>query len=91
MSTVCLQCNTGCGMRVKLLNGVAAGAEGGTHSHARRALALGATVAELEHVALLAITTLGFPRAMAGLAWIRDVTEAGGKSDATHQGGAPTA
>jgi hypothetical protein len=28
-------------------------------------------------VALLAITTLGFARAMAGLAWIRDVTRLG--------------
>ena len=61
---------------VKLALSIAAGAEGGAHSHARRALAAGATAAELEHLALLAITTLGFPRAMTGLAWIRDVTSA---------------
>jgi AhpD family alkylhydroperoxidase len=61
---------------VKLGMSIAAGAEGGAHSHTRRALAAGATREELWHVALLAITTLGFPRAMTGLAWIRDVTEA---------------
>lgn len=64
---------------VKLGMSIAAGAEGGSHSHARRALEAGATREELWQVALLGITTLGFPRAMAGLAWIRDVTEAGGR------------
>ncbi|MBW3624746.1 MAG: carboxymuconolactone decarboxylase family protein [Armatimonadetes bacterium] len=56
--------------------GIALGArsEGAVHSHARRALAAGASPEELEHVALLAITTLGFPQAMAGLSWITDVT-----------------
>jgi hypothetical protein len=29
---------------------------------------------ELEHVAFLAITTLGGPQAVRGLTWIRDVT-----------------
>ena len=61
---------------VKLAMSVAAGAEGGAHSHTRRALAAGATRAEIEHVALLAITTLGFPRAMTGLARMRDVLDA---------------
>ena len=61
---------------VKLGMSMAAGAEGGSHSHTRRALAAGATRAEVEQVALLGITTLGFPRAMTGLAWIRDVLDA---------------
>lgn len=61
---------------VKLGMSIAAGAEGGSHSHARRALAAGASRTEVEQVALLGITTLGFPRAMTGLAWIRDVLEA---------------
>lgn len=61
---------------VKLSLAIAAGLEGGAHAHARRARAAGVSDAELEHVALLAITTLGFPRAMSALAWIRDVTEA---------------
>ncbi len=57
--------------------GIALGArsEGAVHSHARRCLGEGVTPEELEQVALLCITTLGFPQAMAGLAWIRDVTE----------------
>jgi hypothetical protein len=33
-------------------------------------------LAELEHVALLAVTTLGWPQAIKGLTWIRDVTQA---------------
>jgi len=61
---------------VKLGMAIAAGSESGAHSHTRRALAAGAGRAEVEHVALLAITTLGFPRAMSGLAWMRDVLDA---------------
>ncbi len=61
---------------VKLAMSVAAGAEGGVHSHTRRARAAGASREEIEHVALLAITTLGFPQAMRGLAWMRDVLDA---------------
>ncbi len=61
---------------VKLGIAIGSGAEGAAHSHARRALEAGATPAELEQVALLAITSLGFARSMAGLAWIRDVTRA---------------
>jgi alkylhydroperoxidase/carboxymuconolactone decarboxylase family protein YurZ len=48
--------------------------EGATHSHSRRAMAEGLSGAELEHVAFLAITTLGWPQAIRGLTWIRDVT-----------------
>ena len=35
----------------------------------------GITADELNHVALLAIPTLGFPRAAAMLTWIEDITE----------------
>lgn len=62
---------------VKLGIAIGAAAEGAAHSHARRAIAAGVSPKELEHVALLAITTLGFPRAMTGLAWVRDVTKGG--------------
>jgi alkylhydroperoxidase/carboxymuconolactone decarboxylase family protein YurZ len=48
--------------------------EGATHSHARRGAAEGLSAEELEHVAFLAITTLGWPQAIRGLTWIRDVT-----------------
>jgi alkylhydroperoxidase/carboxymuconolactone decarboxylase family protein YurZ len=62
---------------VNLALAIGADSEGATHSHARRALSEGLTPPELEHVAYLAITTLGWPRASRGLAWIRDVTEGG--------------
>ena len=48
---------------------------GAVHSHARRGLAEGVAAAELEHVALLAVTTLGWPQAVRGLTWIKDVTQ----------------
>lgn len=52
--------------------------EGATHSHARRALAEDLSAADLDHVAFLAITTLGWPQAIRGLTWVRDVTAANG-------------
>lgn len=54
---------------------ISAGArlEGGAHAHVRRALKAGVTKAELYHVALLAIQTIGFPSAMAAMSWIDDV------------------
>lgn len=59
---------------VHLAIALAGDSEGATHSHTRRALAEGISAEELEHVPLLAITTLGWPRAMKGLSWVRDVT-----------------
>jgi 4-carboxymuconolactone decarboxylase len=52
---------------------IAAGSEGATHSHARRAVAEGLDQAELDHVALLAITAMGWSQAIKGLTWVRDV------------------
>lgn len=60
---------------VKLALAIGTGSEGATHSHVRRAEEDGLTVADIEQVALLAIPTLGFPRAAAAMSWIRDVTE----------------
>lgn len=62
---------------VNLALAIGADSEGATHSHARRALAEGFGPEELEHVAFLAITTLGWPQAIRGLTWIRDVTRGG--------------
>jgi alkylhydroperoxidase/carboxymuconolactone decarboxylase family protein YurZ len=59
---------------VNLALAIGADSEGATHSHSRRGTAEGLTADELEHVAFLAITTLGWPRAIRGLTWIRDVT-----------------
>ena len=58
---------------IKLGMAVASAQEGAVHSHARRASEAGATREEIRQVALLALTTVGFPRMMAGLSWIDDV------------------
>ncbi len=58
---------------VKLGIAVGALAEGAVRSNARRALEAGATPEEIRHVALLAITTRGFPAAIAGLGWVEEV------------------
>jgi AhpD family alkylhydroperoxidase len=60
---------------VQLGMAVARQAEGAVRSHARRALEAGATVEELRHVVLLAISTSGFPTAMASSSWINEVIE----------------
>jgi alkylhydroperoxidase/carboxymuconolactone decarboxylase family protein YurZ len=58
---------------VKLALAAGSGSEGAVHSHARRAIEEGLSPDELRHVATLAITTLGFARAVAALTWIDDV------------------
>ena len=58
---------------IKLGVAIAAGQEGGTHSHTRKALAAGATPEELRHAALQTLTTVGFPNMMRGLSWVDDV------------------
>ena len=57
---------------VKVALCVGAATEGGTHSAVRNARAAGVTQEELDHIAVLAITTLGFPMAMRALAWVMD-------------------
>jgi alkylhydroperoxidase/carboxymuconolactone decarboxylase family protein YurZ len=58
---------------VKLAISIGARLEGGTHSHARKALAAGISKEDLRHVALLAMQTIGFPSSMAAMSWIDDV------------------
>ncbi len=60
---------------VKLGISLGADMEGAAHSHVRRALEQGANASELRHVALLALTTIGFPNMMKGLRWVEDVLE----------------
>ena len=43
--------------------------EGAVHSAVRNALAAGLTAEEIQHVAILAITTIGWPAAYAALRW----------------------
>lgn len=60
---------------IKLALAIGAGSEGATHSHVRRALDEGIDAEALKQVAVLAIPTLGFPRASAALTWIEDITD----------------
>lgn len=47
--------------------------EGAVKAHTRLAIEQGATKEEIHQVALLAVTTSGFPTAMAALTWVDDV------------------
>ena len=57
--------------------GVAAatGSTGAVHSHAKRALGAGASRQELEHALLVLVSTVGFPKVAAALAWIQEVVD----------------
>jgi alkylhydroperoxidase/carboxymuconolactone decarboxylase family protein YurZ len=57
---------------VKLGIAIALRQEGAVHSAARHAVGSGVTADEMLHVALLAITTIGWPAAYAGMTWIND-------------------
>jgi alkylhydroperoxidase/carboxymuconolactone decarboxylase family protein YurZ len=61
---------------IHLALAIAASTEGATHSHARRGSSEGISPDELKHVAILAITTVGWSQAMKGLTWVRDITRA---------------
>ena len=60
---------------VKLALAVGAQLQGAVHSHTRRGLRAGWSPEQLRHVALLAITTLGWPSAMTALSWIEEELE----------------
>src|ERR1039458_8142293 len=57
---------------IKIALSIGAGLEGATHSAVRHAKESGASQSELDQVAILAITTLGFPAAMRALTWLGD-------------------
>jgi 4-carboxymuconolactone decarboxylase len=61
---------------VKLGIAIGALAEGAVRSNVRKALDEGATPDEVRHVVVLAITTAGFPSAIAALRWVDEVLEA---------------
>lgn len=61
---------------VKLGIAVGAMAEGAVRSNTRRALAAGASPEEVLHVVALAITTRGFPAAVAAFSWTEEVLSA---------------
>jgi len=57
--------------------GIAMGSlsEGAVRSNARKALAAGATLEEVQHVVLLSFTTRGFPAAVAAWGWVQEVLD----------------
>jgi alkylhydroperoxidase/carboxymuconolactone decarboxylase family protein YurZ len=57
---------------VKLALAIGFRHEGAVHSATRNALKSGVTKEEIEHVAILAITTIGWPAAHAAMTWIED-------------------
>ncbi len=61
---------------VKLGIAIGALAEGAVRSNVRKARAAGVSDGEIRQTALLAISTAGFPTAIAALAWIDEVLAA---------------
>jgi len=57
---------------VKLAMAVAFRHEGAVHSAVRNALRSGVSREEIEHVAILGITTIGWPATNAAITWIED-------------------
>ncbi|SDB16566.1 alkylhydroperoxidase AhpD family core domain-containing protein [Desulfonatronum thiosulfatophilum] len=49
--------------------------EGAVHSHARRAMAAGATTDELRHALIVLTSTIGFPAVAAAMSWITDLKD----------------
>ena len=63
---------------IKLAIAVGAAREGAVRAHARRGRHAGLADDEMEHVALLAITTVGWPAAFAARCWITETIQASG-------------
>lgn len=61
---------------VKLAMAIASESPGAVRSNVRKALAAGDSTEDVRHVAVLAITTCGFPTAIAGAEWIEEVLRA---------------
>ncbi len=59
----------------KLALAIGAGAEGAVRSNVRKALESGASREEIVQIGVLAITTIGFPAAIASLGWIDQVLD----------------
>lgn len=61
------------GHLLQLAAAAAVRSEGAVHSHVRRAVAAGASRAEIHHAIMLTAATIGFPAVMAALSWAEDV------------------
>lgn len=60
---------------IKLSVAAAAGSTGAVKSHAKRAIAAGASRQEVEHALIVLISTIGFPQVAAALAWVEGAFE----------------
>jgi AhpD family alkylhydroperoxidase len=60
---------------IQLAVAAATGSTGAVHSHAKRAVGAGASRQEIEHALLVLVSTIGFPRVAAALAWIQEVVD----------------
>lgn len=60
---------------VKLALAIGSKSEGAVHSHTRRALRDGISPDEIQQVALLAVTSIGWSSSMAALSWIQDILD----------------
>ncbi len=58
---------------VQMAGAIGIRSEGSVHSHAKRALAAGATPEELLQIINLMISTVGFPTAAAAYSWVQDI------------------
>ncbi len=60
---------------IQLAASAAIRSEGAVHSHARRALELGASPDEIYHSLILLTSTIGFPNVAAAISWVDDLLE----------------
>ena len=60
---------------IQLAAAAANGSQGAAHSHARRAMAHGASASEVSHAIILLTSTLGFPQVSAALSWVEDLLD----------------
>lgn len=62
---------------IKLAIAIGSGSQGAIKSHTRRAITMGVSPEEIQHVVLLSLTTIGFPKMIASLNWINEAFEEG--------------
>ena len=62
---------------IQLAAAAAVRSEGAVHSHARRALASGASPEEVRHALVALVSTIGLPAVVAASSWADDVLEPG--------------
>jgi 4-carboxymuconolactone decarboxylase len=58
---------------IQLAASAAIRSEGAVHSHAKRAMELGASADEVYHALILLTSTIGFPNVAAAISWVDDL------------------